>query len=59
MSKTVLIVDDDRAVRDALAQTLELEGLDVVLAGSFIEAKDHISAEFDGAVLSDMRMPGR
>ncbi len=59
MSKTVLIVDDDRAVRDALAQTLELEGLDVVLAGSFIEAKDHISAAFDGAVLSDMRMPGR
>ncbi len=59
MSKIVLIVDDDRAVRDALAQTLELEGLRPVLAGSFIEAKDHISAEFDGAVLSDMRMPGR
>ena len=51
MSKIVLIVDDDRAVRDALAQTLELEGLRPVLAGSFIEAKDHISAEFDGAVL--------
>lgn len=30
----VLVVDDDRAVREALAQTLELEGMTPLLAGS-------------------------
>lgn len=59
MSDRVLLVDDDRAVREALGQTLELAGLRPVLAGSFIEAKDHISRDFAGIVVSDIRMPGR
>ncbi len=59
MTKSVLLVDDDRAVREALGQTLDLAGLRPVLAGSYIEAKDHISAEFPGIVVSDIRMPGK
>ncbi|WP_300514011.1 sigma-54 dependent transcriptional regulator [Aliiroseovarius sp.] len=59
MSQKVLLVDDDAMVREALGQTLELAGLDPLTAGSFIEAKDHISPEFDGVVLSDIRMPGK
>ncbi len=59
MKAPVLVVDDDPAVRDALTQTLELEDFPVVSAGSFVEAKDHITAAFAGVVLSDMRMPGR
>ncbi|PPB81198.1 two-component system C4-dicarboxylate transport response regulator DctD [Albidovulum inexpectatum] len=59
MSDRVLLVDDDRAVREALGQTLELAGLRPVLAGSFIEAKDHIGRDFAGIVVSDIRMPGR
>lgn len=55
----VLVVDDDAAVRDALGQTLELADLDPICAGSFVAAKDHISAGFDGVILSDIRMPGR
>ncbi|MDV7269632.1 sigma-54 dependent transcriptional regulator [Thioclava sp. A2] len=55
----VLVVDDDRAVREALGQTLDLAGLTPVLCGSYIEAKDHISPEFDGIVLTDIRMPGK
>lgn len=55
----VLIVDDDAAVRDALAQSLELADLAALTAGSFIEAKDHIAADFPGVILSDIRMPGR
>ena len=55
----VLLVDDDRAVREALSQTVELAGLTPVPAGSFIEAKDHISADFQGIIVSDIRMPGR
>lgn len=59
MTERVLLVDDDRAVRDALGQTLELAGLAPVLAASFIEAKDHIVRDFAGIVVSDIRMPGR
>lgn len=59
MMRRVLLVDDDRAVREALGQTLELADLIPVLTGTFIEAKDHIGPDFAGVVLSDIRMPGK
>ncbi len=59
MSRNVLIVDDERDVRVALGQTVELAGGGAVLAGSFIEAKDHIDPAFDGIIVTDIRMPGR
>ncbi len=57
--KQVLLVDDDAAVRNAVAQTLELADFDVITAGSFVEAKDHITKRYAGVILSDIRMPGR
>lgn len=57
--RRVLLVDDDAAVRDALAQTLDLADLEPLAVGSFIEAKDYINADFPGVILSDIRMPGR
>ncbi len=59
MTRKVLLVDDDAAVREALAQTLELADYDPVTAGSFVAAKDHIRADFPGVIVSDIRMPGR
>jgi two-component system C4-dicarboxylate transport response regulator DctD len=59
MTRKVLLVDDDAAVRAALAQTLELADLEATPVGSFIEAKDHIAPGFEGVILSDIRMPGR
>ena len=59
MSRTVLLIDDDASVREALAQTLELADIEVVAAGSFVAAKDRITERFNGIILSDMRMPGR
>jgi two-component system C4-dicarboxylate transport response regulator DctD len=55
----ILLVDDDAAVREALTQTLDLNDLVTVPCGSFIEAKDHIARNFEGVILSDIRMPGR
>jgi len=59
MTNRVLLVDDDQSVREALGQTLMLADHEVTAAGSFIEAKDCISADFDGVVISDIRMPGK
>ncbi|MEM7470863.1 MAG: sigma-54 dependent transcriptional regulator [Pseudomonadota bacterium] len=59
MSRKVLLVDDEAPVREALGQSLELADLEPVLAGSFIVAKDLISRNFDGVIVTDIRMPGR
>ena len=59
MTKHVLLVDDDREVREALGQTLELADMEPILAGSFVEAKDHILKSFDGVIVTDVRMPGK
>jgi two-component system C4-dicarboxylate transport response regulator DctD len=59
MKGSVLLVDDDAAVREALSQTLELADISALAVGSFVAAKDRITAGFDGVILSDIRMPGR
>ncbi|WP_299627059.1 sigma-54 dependent transcriptional regulator [uncultured Tateyamaria sp.] len=59
MTTQVLVVDDDAAVRDALAQTLELADLEPIAVASFVVARDHIAEDFAGVILSDIRMPGR
>ena len=59
MTHKVLIVDDDKQVREALEQTLEIAGHKPVLASAFIAAKDHITAQFEGVIITDMMMPGR
>ncbi|WP_068112645.1 sigma-54-dependent transcriptional regulator [Tropicimonas marinistellae] len=59
MTGKVLLVDDDAAVREALGQTLELSDLTPILAGSYIEAKDHVTRAFEGVVVTDIRMPGK
>ena len=59
MTKRILLVDDDIEVREALGQMLELADLEPFLAGSFVAAKDLITREFDGVIVTDIRMPGR
>lgn len=59
MTDPVLIVDDDRDLREALGQTLDIAGFRPILASAFIEAKDHIVPTFDGIIVTDMMMPGR
>ncbi|MEL6587237.1 MAG: sigma-54 dependent transcriptional regulator [Pseudomonadota bacterium] len=55
----VLLVEDDSHVREALSQTLELADMGVHAVSSFLAAKDRIRRDFNGVILSDIRMPGR
>jgi two-component system, OmpR family, response regulator MprA len=57
----ILVVDDERAVRDSLRRALELEGYDVELAGDGDEALyriEHADGQPD-AIILDVLMPGR
>ena len=56
---TILLVDDDDALRQTLAAVLQEHGYDVTTAGSVPEALKLISAGSYDVLLSDLHMPGR
>lgn len=58
MSGTVYLVDDDSQLRKAMRQTLELEGMTVMPFPRAEQALEALSIEFDGIVITDVRMPG-
>jgi two-component system response regulator MprA len=53
----VLVVDDDRAIRESLARALELEGYDVRLAPDGAAALAAISADRPDVAVVDLMMP--
>jgi len=59
MSTTILVVDDDPAVRESLRRALKLEGYEVELAADGDAALERIGADFEpDAVVLDVMMPG-
>ncbi len=57
--RRVLVVDDDGAVLDLLAETYELEGLEVIAASSGEEALRRLEeGPLPHLVVLDMKMPG-
>ena len=54
----VLVVDDDRAVREALERALQLAGYEIVLARDGDGALAAIDARTPDAVVLDVMMPG-
>ena len=55
----ILVVDDERAVRESLRRALELEGYEVELAGDGEEALERlIDVSLADAVILDVLMPG-
>jgi CheY-like chemotaxis protein len=56
---TILLVDDDDALRQTLAAVLEEHGYEVTTAGSVPEALKLITAGSYDVLLSDLHMPGR
>ncbi|MFY9961077.1 sigma-54-dependent transcriptional regulator [Pseudomonas sp.] len=54
----VLLVEDDRALRQALGDTLELGGFDYLAVGSAEEALEAVAQDAFSLVVSDVNMPG-
>ena len=54
---SVIFVDDDPHIRQAIAQTLTLEELPVSCFEDAPSALGHINADYDGVVLCDYNMP--
>jgi CheY-like chemotaxis protein len=58
MSFTILLVEDDFDVREALSETLREEGYDVDVASDGVEALDYLRAGGQpGVILLDLMMP--
>ncbi len=54
----ILVVDDERAVRESLRRALELEGYRVQMAGDGAEAIAQLATDQPDAVVLDVLMPG-
>jgi len=59
VTNTVLLVEDDIALRRALTQSISLENINVLVANAYAIAKEHICKGFDGIVLTDIQMEGK
>ena len=55
---TVLVVDDERAVREALDRALRLSGYEVELAEHGLDALSKVSSVRPDAIVLDVQMPG-
>lgn len=53
-----LIIEDDPDVRLGCEQALELEGISTRTASSVEEARRYITRDFEGIIVSDIRLPG-
>jgi len=56
--KTILVVDDDEAIRTLLQEELEEEGYKVLIATNARDALKMVAAEALDLVILDIRMPG-
>ncbi|MBW3661791.1 MAG: response regulator transcription factor [Actinobacteria bacterium] len=54
----ILVVDDDRAVRESLRRALELHDYDVILAADGMEALQQVQRQRPDAIILDVNMPG-
>jgi CheY-like chemotaxis protein len=56
--KTILVVDDDEAIRTLLQEELEEEGYKIIIATNARDALKIVEAEPLDLVILDIRMPG-
>ncbi len=58
MAEKVLVVDDERQIRDLLNEFLTGEGYEVLLASNGEEAIELAETEYPDVILLDVKMPG-
>jgi DNA-binding NtrC family response regulator len=59
LSASVLVVDDERGIREIVARWLAAGGYDVRTAAGADEALDDVRRSAPAVALCDIRMPGR
>ncbi|MBV7297189.1 sigma-54-dependent transcriptional regulator [Enterovibrio paralichthyis] len=57
MTPEIWIIDDERSIRDALSQTLDIEGFHARAFASAKEALGQLNNAFEGVIISDINMP--
>lgn len=58
MSEPVLVLDDEADVRDAVCQWFEIAGLSPLPIDTAEAALKHLTPDFPGILLTDVKMPG-
>lgn len=58
-TQRILVIDDDRLVRESIRNVLKREGFEAVLTKDAYEALDRLKAEEFDLIISDIRMPGK
>lgn len=56
--KCILVADDDDLTREAMAEVLQDEGYDVLLASNGEEAVSQLATNHPHLILTDLQMPG-
>lgn len=57
MNKQVMIVDDEREVRETICRHLVRKGMKAVAASGCEECLEHLKAGFTGVIFVDLMMP--
>ncbi|BCP53529.1 Fis family transcriptional regulator [Kaistia sp. 32K] len=57
MERSVILVDDDKSLRRATRQTLELAGFQVADFDSAADALSAVTPQLNGVIVTDVRMP--
>ena len=58
MLNSVIVIDDEASIRNAVEQWLSLSGFEVQLFSCAEECLNQLPAHFAGVIVSDVRMPG-
>jgi two-component system C4-dicarboxylate transport response regulator DctD len=58
MTDSVIVIDDEASIREAIQQWLQLSGFSVELYASAEACLAKLSQDFAGVIISDVRMPG-
>ncbi len=57
MQCTILVVDDEKNIREGLGEAFRMEGYEVLTAADGLEAKNLLDEKYIDLVISDLRMP--